>query len=418
MGERPTSGPTSGTGDAALPPPPRATAMIVIGMAGSGKSTLVAKLASHLGLQAQAAAAGGDDAAPPRAARPYVINIDPAVSMLGYAPNVDIRDTVDYTRVMDEYKLGPNGGILTSLNLFTTKFDQVLQLVEKRASELDHVILDTPGQIEIFTWSASGSIITDSLASALPTVLVYVVDTPRTTAPATFMSNMLYACSIMYKSRLPFVLAFNKTDVQSHQFAMDWMHDFEKFQQALMAGHARDPSAHAVGPDTPAPAGTFESRGEEPSYMNSLMNSMSLVLDEFYQQLRAVGVSSATGEGIDDLLRAVDEARQEYLADYRPQLEAMLKDKLAQRQQSQSEQMSQLMHDMSLRDQRSGLAKVRARQRAGLDDIEPAYDGDGDIVDPDTDEEKPEYGAPGGDERLQQKWNTLDGSYWPTPQPM
>ena len=34
---------------------------------------------------------------------------------------------------MIRYNLGPNGGILTALNLFTTKFDQVLGLVEKRA---------------------------------------------------------------------------------------------------------------------------------------------------------------------------------------------------------------------------------------------------------------------------------------------
>lgn len=57
-----------------------------------------------------------------------------------------------------------------------------------------YILMDTPGQIEIFTWSASGAIITDAMASALPTVVAYVIDTPRTTAPATFMSNMLYAC--------------------------------------------------------------------------------------------------------------------------------------------------------------------------------------------------------------------------------
>ena len=57
-----------------------------------------------------------------------------------------------------------------------------------------YVILDTPGQIEIFTWSASGAIITDAVASSFPTVVAYIIDTPRTTAPATFMSNMLYAC--------------------------------------------------------------------------------------------------------------------------------------------------------------------------------------------------------------------------------
>ena len=114
--------------------------------------------------------------------------------------------------VPQRYNLGPNGAILTALNLFTTKFDQVLDLVEKRAESVEcarlsfagcsigltpppsYVIVDTPGQIEIFTWSASGAIITDAVASALPTVIAYIVDTPRAVAPATFMSNMLYAC--------------------------------------------------------------------------------------------------------------------------------------------------------------------------------------------------------------------------------
>lgn len=57
-----------------------------------------------------------------------------------------------------------------------------------------YIFVDTPGQIEAFTWSASGQIITDALASSFPTVILYIVDTPRTTAPTTFMSNMLYAC--------------------------------------------------------------------------------------------------------------------------------------------------------------------------------------------------------------------------------
>jgi hypothetical protein len=29
----------------------------------------------------------------------------------------------------------------------------------------------------------------------MPTCVAYVIDTPRTTSPSTFMSNMLYACS-------------------------------------------------------------------------------------------------------------------------------------------------------------------------------------------------------------------------------
>ncbi len=101
---------------------------------------------------------------------------------------------------------------------------QVVNLVERREGELDYVLVDTPGQIEIFTWSASGSIITEAFASTFPTVVCYVVDTPRSLSPVTFMSNMLYACGILYKTRLPLLLAFNKVDVAQHQFALEVGH--------------------------------------------------------------------------------------------------------------------------------------------------------------------------------------------------
>lgn len=58
---------------------------------------------------------------------------------------------------MKQFNLGPNGGIITSLNLFSTRFDQIMNLLEKREKDHKYVILDTPGQIEVFTWSASGN---------------------------------------------------------------------------------------------------------------------------------------------------------------------------------------------------------------------------------------------------------------------
>ena len=279
-----------------LPEIPRASSIIVIGMAGSGKSTFTASLHDHLHEKAkeqqdeqeqkqQSGSSSNAAASSSQTTAPYMVNLDPAVGTLGYEPNVDIRDTVDYARVMEQYNLGPNGGILTALNLFTTKFDQVLNILEKRAKEVDHIVLDTPGQIEIFTWSASGSIVTDALASSMPTVVAYIIDTPRTTAPATFMSNMLYACSILYKTKLPFILVFNKTDAQSHQFALEWMQDFEKFQEALAAGNATDPSATVTQQGLNPRARNIDVEGSQ-GYMNSLMNSMSLVLDEFYKNLR------------------------------------------------------------------------------------------------------------------------------------
>ena len=83
---------------------------------------------------------------------PYVINLDPAVLSVPFESNIDIRDSVDYQEVMKQYNLGPNGGILTSLNLFATKVDQVVNLLEKRATPdaaqpdrkpIKHILVDT-----------------------------------------------------------------------------------------------------------------------------------------------------------------------------------------------------------------------------------------------------------------------------------
>lgn len=111
---------------------------------------------------------------------------------------------------MKQYGLGPNGAIVTSLNLFATKFSQLLGLLEKNKEKHKYVIFDTPGQIEVFTWSASGNIITEALASTFPTIMIYVLDLCRSMSPVTFMSNMLYACSILYRSKLPLIVVLNK----------------------------------------------------------------------------------------------------------------------------------------------------------------------------------------------------------------
>ena len=90
-------------------------------------------------------------------------------------------------------------------------------------------MIDTPGQIEAFSQSASGQIITDTLSCTFPTLTLYLADTVRCENPNTFMSNMLYSLSIMYKSRIPLLLAFNKTDLMDHKFLISWMEDYEVF---------------------------------------------------------------------------------------------------------------------------------------------------------------------------------------------
>jgi GPN-loop GTPase len=77
------------------------------------------------------------------------------------------------------------------------------------------------------------------------------------------MSNMLYACSIFYKLKLPLIIVLNKCDVVKPDFIFNWMQDFEAFQDAVQ---------------------------NETTYSSTLAGSMSLVLDEFYKNLTSVGV--------------------------------------------------------------------------------------------------------------------------------
>lgn len=292
---------------------------------GSGKTTFMQRLNSELHSAKKA---------------PYVINLDPAVMKVPFGPNIDIRDSVNYKKVMEDYNLGPNGAIMTSLNLFATKIDQVLSLVEKRAAEVEHVIVDTPGQIECFIWSASGAIITDALASALPTVIAYIVDTPRTTSPATFMSNMLYACSILYKTKLPMIVVFNKTDVQDAEFAKEWMSDFEVFQQVLREREEDETS-------------------EGSGYMSSLINSMSLMLEEFYKHLDVVGVSALTGAGFDDFLAAVDNKVDEYNRDYKAEREQVMKQREEDAKERKAKDLTRLMKDIGIKDEKDGKQDIQ-----------------------------------------------------------
>jgi GPN-loop GTPase len=293
------------------------------------------------------------------------------------------------------------GAILTSLNLFSTRVDQVLSILEKRIAPdptnpgftpIKHILVDTPGQIEVFVWSASGSILLDSLASTFPTVIAYIIDTPRTASTSTFMSNMLYACSILYKTKLPMILVMNKTDIKDAEFAKEWMTDFEAFQAALR----EEEEAGSFGGLEGGAGGIGGGSG----YMGSLLNSMSLMLEEFYSHLSMVGVSAMTGSGIKEFFEAVDEKTKEFERDYKPELERRKKERVQKEEENRQKELGKLMKDMAV--SREGGPKVSKKPPQPNDDMDTLSDlEDGDDED-ETAEDENEEGEAGLEDRYRQ----------------
>lgn len=255
------------------------TAVFLIGMAGTGKTTLTQRI-NHFVVSSNI--------------RSYFVNIDPAVQEVPFAASIDIRDTVTQKEVMAKLRLGPNGAIMTALNIFATRINEVLELIEKRADDLDFVFIDTPGQIEAFTWSASGQLITEAFSATMPTVMLFIADTVRCANPQTFMSTMMYSCSVMYKTQLPLCVVFNKCDVTDGSRATQWIEDSEAFSEALR---------------------------QQRSFAATLADSLSLFMNEFYRNIAHVTVSALEGTGISELFEALESARDKFEREYAPMLQ-------------------------------------------------------------------------------------------------
>ena len=193
------------------------------------------------------------------------------------------------------------------------------------------------------------------------------------------------------------ILVFNKTDVQDAEFAKEWMTDFEAFQAALRAEEEEGSFGGAEGGGGPSGVGGGS------GYMGSLLNSMSLVLEEFYRHLSVVGVSSMTGKGIDEFFEAVELKRGEFERDYRPELERRLKERKDEKAGKKQKELGKLLKDMNVGGNAGGNSRSAAglrsakaaqeKQRGTLSDLDDDDDDDedeGDMTDSDDDDDEDE----------------------------
>jgi len=243
---------------------------VVVGMAGSGKTTFCQRLYSWISQENCKI-----DKKTGLNSSIFSMNLDPAVINAKMPLNIDIRDSVDYYETMEKYNLGPNGGITTCLNLFMLNINKYINddISEK------YVIVDTPGQIEAFTWSSPGYVLIETLKRIGKVTLVYVVDSVSSHKPAVFMSNMMYAASLMCRYEVETLCLFNKKDLSESSRLNEWIIDYEKFRESL----------------------------DDEDMFSPLLGSMALHFEEFYNSIKTVSVSSYTGEGKVEFFNVIEE---------------------------------------------------------------------------------------------------------------
>ena len=170
-------------------------AIFVTGTAGSGKSMLTSKILEYYQKNGVFAS---------------VLNLDPGVESLPYRPDVDVRDYVDIVQIMKQYDLGPNGSMIMANDLIASKIDDIQN--EIHGVNPDYLIVDTPGQIELFAYRASGPFFIQNI-DACEKTNIFLYDGTMIVSPSNFISISLLATSIKLRLGLPTINVMTKTDL-------------------------------------------------------------------------------------------------------------------------------------------------------------------------------------------------------------
>jgi len=192
-------------------------AIYITGTAGSGKSLLTSNLLKwyidHNNF-------------------PITLNLDPAVSELPYLPDVDIRDHIDINNIIDTYGLGPNGAIIMAHDLISTK----IQDIQLEVDELnpDYILIDTPGQIELFAYRSSGNYFISNF-QADSKVTIFIMDGVLVSSPINFVSLSLLSTSINLRLKTSQINVLSKRDliIDNLENILDWSHSDTTLLEAL-----------------------------------------------------------------------------------------------------------------------------------------------------------------------------------------
>ncbi len=175
----------------------RARILYVMGFAGSGKTTLVGEFSKYLSNNGFAVAR---------------INLDPGVEVLPYDPDFDIRGFVRLEDVMRNEGLGPNGGLMRSIEHIVERMGEIATEIRKVLWDVDWGLIDTTGQLELFAFRELGEKLVLML-SDLPSIGVFLLDAVNMKNPSDIVMAQLIAMAIQLKLGIDVVTVINKVDL-------------------------------------------------------------------------------------------------------------------------------------------------------------------------------------------------------------
>jgi GTPase SAR1 family protein len=160
------------------------------------------------------------------------VNLDPGVEQLPYEPDVDIRDLLDISTVMQNYQLGPNGALIMAADLIATRLSDIQESLD--SINPDYAIFDTPGQIELFAYRNSGPYIVQNVESEAKTVL-FLFDSTLVSTPSNFVSIALLGASLQLRLKSPQIAVLSRKDMLGPNLkkVLSWSSNARKLEEAL-----------------------------------------------------------------------------------------------------------------------------------------------------------------------------------------
>ncbi len=162
------------------------------------------------------------------------VNLDPGVEQLQYTPDVDVRDWIKLSEVMEEHGLGPNGAQVVAADLLALNAGEIAEVME--GFRTNYFLIDTPGQMELFTFRESSRVVIDAFGRE-DSILIYLNDPTLVKTPSGLISSVLLSATAQFRHVLPFVSVLSKADLleeEELEKVVKWSLDPIALYDALM----------------------------------------------------------------------------------------------------------------------------------------------------------------------------------------